>query len=303
MDFAGDKLTFSIIIPTYNRAEKLRKCLESIQQQTFRNFEVLVCDDGSTDHSQEVVEAFKNKLDIRYFYNANWGGPAYPRNVGISNARAPWLCFLDSDDTWYPEKLKATAQFLDTHDFICHNFNVVGKINYRSRLRTHNLSKNAFQRLMTSGNTIVTSSVCIRKSILDEMNGFSLDKELVAVEDFDLWLRIAKKGYRFKVISTPLGDYWAGEGNITGVNDKQIERINSVFGRHINDLGINSELYNESLGFQYYLTARIKQMMQNYAEASSRYKKAMALGNAKVKFNALFHLVTIWRKRNKVVQD
>src|SRR4051812_44609569 len=119
----AEKPTFSIIIPTYNRAEKLRHSLHSIEKQTFNDFEVLVCDDGSKDHTREVVSFFENTgMNIRYFFNDNWGGPAFPRNVGIANARAEWVCFLDSDDAWYPTKLERCAAYINNFDFICHSF-------------------------------------------------------------------------------------------------------------------------------------------------------------------------------------
>ncbi|MBC9933809.1 glycosyltransferase family 2 protein [Chitinophaga qingshengii] len=284
-------LTFSIIIPTYNRAEKLRKCLESIVKQTYQNFEVLVCDDGSRDNSKEVVDLFRDSLNIKYFYNDNWGGPAYPRNVGIENAAAPWLCFLDSDDSWYPQKLERVKEQLDAYDLICHDFDVEGKITYRSRLKTRQFGKDVFRTLMTKGNSIVTSSVCVRKEVFREMKGFSLEKELIAVEDFDLWLRMAQKGYRFGVISESMGAYWTGDGNITGVNDKQIARIRAVFGRHMHELPAGSVAYAQSLGFQYYLTGRIKHKMCEFREAIKLYTKAIAKGAPVIKFNACCHLL------------
>src|ERR1700759_5123285 len=92
--------TFSVVIPTYNRAQKLFRALHSLNEQTFLDFEVLVCDDGSTDETRSVVEAFVPAIRfraLRYFYAPNWGGPARPRNTGLAKATADWVCFLDSD--------------------------------------------------------------------------------------------------------------------------------------------------------------------------------------------------------------
>ena len=98
---------FTVIIPTYNRAELLRRALESVHSQTYRDFEVIVCDDGSTDHTRDVANSFAGRMHMSYLRDENWGGPARPRNRGIQEASGEWLCFLDADDWWYPEKLAA----------------------------------------------------------------------------------------------------------------------------------------------------------------------------------------------------
>src|SRR5882672_1834830 len=102
---------FSIVIPTYNRAAKLKLTLDSVIAQTFTDFEVLVMDDGSSDNTREMVESFRDSR-IRYQWAPNSGGPATPRNRGIDAAVADWICFLDADDRWYPDKLRRVAQVI-----------------------------------------------------------------------------------------------------------------------------------------------------------------------------------------------
>lgn len=97
---------FSIVIPTYNRMNDLIRCLSSLQNQTYKNFEVIVCDDGSTDNTFDVIKQFESTLSIKYLYEQNWGGPAHPRNVGVSYAKGKWICFLDSDDLFLPERME-----------------------------------------------------------------------------------------------------------------------------------------------------------------------------------------------------
>ena len=94
-----------MLSPTYNRASELRRCLNSLVIQSFQEFEVLVCDDGSTDNSSRVANSFSDILDVHYHYESNFGGPARPRNVGIKLARSPYIAFLDSDDWWTKDKL------------------------------------------------------------------------------------------------------------------------------------------------------------------------------------------------------
>src|SRR3954464_10946901 len=108
-----DQPRVSVVIPTYNRSHALRRCLDSVAKQTFRDFEVIVCDDGSTDDTAEVVREYESVLDLTYSYGENFGGPARPRNRGIGLARAPYIAFLDSDDWWAPRKLELSVRYLD----------------------------------------------------------------------------------------------------------------------------------------------------------------------------------------------
>lgn len=94
----------SIVIPTYNRANDLRRCLFSLVSQTYRNFEVIVCDDGSTDDSEVVVKEFQFSLKINYYHLKNFGGPSRPRNFGIQKAKGKYIALLDSDGWWAPKK-------------------------------------------------------------------------------------------------------------------------------------------------------------------------------------------------------
>ena len=97
------KPLISVIIPTYQRRNKLKSTLQSILTQTYSNYEVLIMDDGSTDGTKEMVNLFN---DPRIFYNwqKNTGGPANPRNNGIKIAKGDWIAFLDDDDVWKENK-------------------------------------------------------------------------------------------------------------------------------------------------------------------------------------------------------
>ena len=100
---------FSVVIPTFNRSPVLKRAIESVLAQSFLDYEILVMDDGSTDDTQAVVESFHDQR-ICYYWAENSGGPATPRNRGIDAARADWICFLDADDLWYPDKLERVAE-------------------------------------------------------------------------------------------------------------------------------------------------------------------------------------------------
>jgi len=204
---------FSIIIPTYNRREKLQRCLDALVHQTYKNFEVIICDDGSTDGTDAVVDTFKDKLDIHYAWAKNWGGPAKPRNLGLTIARYEWICYLDSDDSWMPHKLETILPYTLHHDFIHHNLSIESGSEKSEQVFHHcrQLKTPAFDDLFFLPNPILTSSVCVRKSKAAPMTE---DKELIGVEDYDCWLKIALKTDSFLYIDKPLGYYCVDGENL-----------------------------------------------------------------------------------------
>lgn len=208
---------FSIIIPTFNRADKLRRAIQSVLQQTFSDLEVLICDDGSTDSTADVVASFQDKLDIHHLRDENWGGPARPRNNGARAARGEWLCFLDADDWWYPDKLQRVYDLISDADVIHHDSDIYASSGKSAlcKMRSRTVHPPVFVDMMTKGNPFITSGVCVRKAIFDQAGGFSEEKALVSVEDFDLWLRIAMITSSFVHLPLPLGGYWRGDGNIS----------------------------------------------------------------------------------------
>ena len=100
----------SVIIPTYNRAHLVSEAINSVLNQTYQDFEIIVVDDGSTDETCEKLRPYQDK--IKYVYVKN-GGAAYARNVGMKIARGKYIAFLDSDDLYYPYKIELQADFLD----------------------------------------------------------------------------------------------------------------------------------------------------------------------------------------------
>lgn len=209
----------TVIIPTYNRAGCLGRCLDSLVAQSFKDFEVVVCDDGSTDESGAIAQSYKCKLNLSYHWAENSGGPARPRNAGLGMARGAYLAFLDSDDWWAPGKLAESVRRLDAGaDLVYHDLRIVRSLRHkllRRRARTRALTVPAFDDLLTNGNALTNSSVVVRREILERVGGFSEDPALIACEDYDAWLRIARVTERFERIDEPLGFYWLGGGALT----------------------------------------------------------------------------------------
>ena len=102
----------SVIIPVYNRSRELVRALNSLVCQTDKEFDVVVCDDGSLENIRAIVEEYMGRLDVQYIRIENSGGPARPRNVGIQMAKGIWLSFLDSDDWWDTKRIEHLRPFL-----------------------------------------------------------------------------------------------------------------------------------------------------------------------------------------------
>jgi len=271
----------SVIIPTYNRAEELRRCLGSLVTQTFKDFEVLVCDDGSTDRTSSVVEEFSSRLNVAYSRDGNFGGPARPRNRGIEHARGEYLAFLDSDDWWAPEKLRISVAALESAaDIVFHDLWLSRDRRQPWRkVKSYQPGTAVYADLLIKGNALPTSSVVVRRSVIRAIGGFSEDKLLISTEDFDAWLRIAQKTNRFKRIDTCLGYYWAGGGNLTDMNVKQAQRYKYVYERHLGNLTENQR--KKASATLAYMIGRTYQLCGMHDKARG-FLKSCLFGNAPI---------------------
>jgi len=285
-------MIFSIIIPTYNRALLLDKCLQSLVKQTFKDFEVIVCDDGSTDNTKEITDKYINILNIKYIWEQNWGGPARPRNRGISVTQGEWICFLDSDDLFYPDKLKILTNYLNDFDLIYHNLLINNNDDNNKKKKgskSRQLNKKTFKNLMLRGNTICNSSVCIRKDFLNRLGGLSENKELIAVEDFDLWIRASLQNCRFKLIPKILGEYWSGGGNISSFGTLDVDRAANVYNQYIHLLSQKDSIKHKA--FMAYSYGIAFQRENNKTAAIEKYKYALIYGELRIKLRSIYRIL------------
>jgi glycosyltransferase involved in cell wall biosynthesis len=288
----GPRPLFSVIIPTYNRKEKLLRALESLECQTFRDFEVLVCDDGSTDGTQEMVANFADRMPLRYFWEENFGGPARPRNIGIREARGAWICFLDADDWWYPAKLQTVAQQLDSADFICHDCHIVTPSGRRRFTRKSRKPRSPlFVDFMTRGCRIITSSVSVRREIIDKAGFFTEEREFIAIEDTDLWIRISRITERFLYLPERLGAYWEDGSNISGFSEHFISRITALHDKFAGEL--DPEQRAEAEFLLTYRTAVVRRALGQKSASRKLFMKVVASRNFRMRLYALLNLLMI----------
>jgi len=198
----------------YNAEKYIGETLQSISGQTFGDFEVHVVDDCSTDGSAAIVQAFC-ATDNRFSYHrspSNFGGPAGPRNIGIEKSSGQYVAFCDADDVWMAHKLEtqlATAEVTDADivSAVVRDFrDGEDREEVAAPLGAVPLSEISHARLLLK-NWIALSSVVARRSTLEAAGPFNPARTHVAVEDFDMWLRITQNGGRAVRVGVPLVYY------------------------------------------------------------------------------------------------
>ena len=240
---------FSVVIPTFNRREKLKRAIESVLSQTHQNFEIIIIDDGSTDNSQKMVDSFSDKR-ISYLWQPNSGGPALPRNKAIAIAKGDWICFLDADDMWYSKKLEILKKEIESRagiNVFCHNEDIENISTGLMRQNKYGPFTNDFYRdLLLNGNVISTSATTVQKEFLDSMNlRFDENPFCQIVEDYDLWLRIASKKGTFYFIDNVLGKCFIEKDSISNNLQKYHHNLIFLMKKHVGE--IQSFVNNPSL--------------------------------------------------------
>lgn len=201
----------SVIMPTYNSAKTIARSVQSVLNQTYENWELIVIDNNSYDDTIKIIESYDDPR-ISVYYNDNKGIIANSRNFGIRKARGEWIAFLDSDDLWTNTKLSICMSLSETHDLVYHRLQKF-KITSHNSLVTFgvtvikNLEQYPEEVLKKNGPCLTTSSIIVRREVFSSTGDFDEDPNVVGGEDYDLWLRIACKGYRFGYIQKILGGY------------------------------------------------------------------------------------------------
>lgn len=183
----------SVIIPTWGRAELVRRAIESVRQQTYRNVEILVVDDASPDETRDVVKRIADAR-IRYIRHEETRGAPAARNSGIRAAEGEYIAFLDDDDEWREDKLKRQFTVIDQYYAVLSGVLVNGK--YPRVIGTREVTLADLQK----GNRYPPSTLLVRTSAIREV---LFDESLREGEDWDVYIRLAKR-YRIGYIPEPL---------------------------------------------------------------------------------------------------
>ena len=188
-----------IIIPNYNKGDYLEECLDSVLNQTYKNWRVYLIDDYSDDHSKKILNKYGKDERINIFFLDKNLGPSYCRNFGLKNSKSEYVAFLDSDDYWPENKLEIQInemlnnKYEFTYTDIKHFFN-----NNYKKTKTTDLPKIYDFKKFLSMSTMSTSSIMIKKSIIEDI--YFKD---VRHEDYLFKCDILKRGnLSFKVFNT-----------------------------------------------------------------------------------------------------
>lgn len=222
----------SVVIPTFNHANFLRNAIQSVIDQTYDNWEVIIVNNFSTDNTIDVVAEF-NDPRIQLVNYRNQGVIAASRNEGIRLATGSVVAFLDSDDHWFPHKLaKCVVQIDQGNDVVCHGENWSSE-GLPTRAVYYGPVKNSRpNKLLFRGNCISTSATIVRKDVLNEVGGFSINPEFITAEDYELWIKLAKATEKFIFIHEILGEFRRHDQSASSAVQRHLDAELSVIDHH-----------------------------------------------------------------------
>lgn len=268
----------SVIIPTYNREDYICETIESVLTQTYKDFEIIVVDDGSTDNTKEKLVPFLKNIKLIEQKNSE---RAVARNNGIKNSSGKYIALLDSDDIWTPNKLEKQIDILDLKKDIILTYGQCQRINEKSKkIKTAKRQKEGyngkvFEKLLYR-NFVVSATPVIRRDYFEKTTGF--ETKYVPYEDWEFWIRFSLLG-DFYFINEPLGYYRIHSAqSVKLASAEKIEKVTSIILEDSFKLKtIPEKIKNKSLGLAnlrfcyWYLLANEKQ------KAHEKIKNALEL--------------------------
>lgn len=254
MNNLGQKLV-SVIIPAYNIEKHISQAIESVIGQSYKNIEIIMVNDGSTDGTEKIIQHYAKKDGRIIILNQSNGGVSAARNYGFRIAKGEYFCILDADDIMMPEKIKSQIDFLEqnpsadlTYSKVYYFFDGTYDI-YRHDLAT--VSGDAvYKQLLKYGNFIYTGTVCFKRSVFDSFGGF--DARLRSAEEFDYWLFLADKGVNFLYQDKYLTLCRSRENGLSSDSVTMYSTAVTVFEKHIS----KNKFLSKITSFQY-LKARL----------------------------------------------
>ncbi len=259
----------TVVIPTYNHAHFLREALQSLCAQTFTEWEAVVVNNYSEDDTIAVVESFADpRIRLENFRNNGVIGAS--RNRGIALARGRYVAFLDSDDTWYPDKLMRCIPYLDKGaDLVCHGLRYIGK--RKGNMYCGSKRRSTYDALLYEGNCIATSSTMVRKDLVESVGSFSEDPAIATAEDYHLWIKLAKVGASMRFIKDILGEYRIHTGSQSGDVLRQLDSVLYVVKEFLpvdSSSGLDLRMrLRRSFAIAYYSAARNMQRNGQFVKA------------------------------------
>ena len=258
-------MLISIIIPTYNRVSFLLDCVNSILNQTYTEFEIIIVSDGSTDNSKEEIAKLNDSRVQFIELDKNYGYPAKARNEGIKYSKGDFIAFCDDDDLWESDKLKKQVRLIYLgYNFIFTNYKflkspkeVLNKIYLKLvvNLMINKINNKISYLFLSLTNPIVNSSVLVQKSLISPIM-FNESISFRASEDYQLWIQIYDTSKPFYIIDE-LVIYRIHENNISNNFIANLNRCLLVF-KNFSPKNVNQRLFKKLGVFFYSLRVSFK---------------------------------------------
>lgn len=201
----------SVIMPSYNTAGFIKESIQSVQSQTYENWELIIVDDCSTDNTDEIVAAFLKDARIRYIKNQHNSGAAVSRNRALREAKGKWIAFLDSDDLWEPEKLEKQISFMTDNGY---HFSYTNYIEIDEKSKPNGRSVTGPMRITRHGMFNYCWMGCLTVMYDAEMVGLVQISDMKKNNDYAMWLKICQKTNCYLLDET-LGQYRKRSGSIS----------------------------------------------------------------------------------------
>lgn len=288
---------FSIIIPTYNQSNYLEKAIKSVLLQK-ENYEIIIIDNYSNDDTEQIVQKYKNK-NFKYFKINNEGVIGKSRNLGIKNASAPWVAFLDSDDTWHKDKLSIFENFLKKNsefDVITNDEEILYEGKKKKDIWKYGpYTKNFYKKLILDGSCISTSASVVKKSFLKEKEIFFSEKKIFSsVEDYDFFLNLAFNDAKFKFLHQTLGQHLFHNKSFSRNLEMHHNSLESVLNYHINnkqEFTNNKKLLTKKINTNLSIIKAFDEIKFNKA-----YMKAFTILSKNFLINPIYLIMRIFKK-------
>jgi glycosyltransferase involved in cell wall biosynthesis len=264
---------FSVVIPTYNNALLLKRALKSLQSQTYSNYEVVIIDNYSNDDTEKVIRSFSFK-NIIYKKINNGGIIAKSRNAGIKISNGDWILFLDSDDTFYPDKIKFLSENINSaYDLVCNAQKIVTESNDNIKIWKYGpYEKNFYKKMLIDGNRFSTSASAVSKFFLKENNiHFNERKDFVTAEDYDFFLNLVNANARVKFFNNVLGGHYNHKDSQSSNYKLHKSSIVNVIKYHIfsvQKFNLNHEQLWKSLKWRFLLMDFLEEVKKKNITAS-----------------------------------
>ncbi|WP_017669092.1 glycosyltransferase [Sandarakinorhabdus sp. AAP62] len=265
---ASDPL-ISVVIPSYNRAGVIGRTITSVLAQTLDRFELIIVDDGSTDETLKLLAGYSDRR-VAVYQQRNAGAPS-ARNAGVAMARSPLIAFQDSDDEWQPGLLAAHVNALKTADVsFCQLEQRYGSAQVFYPPAGWTLAEDVYAQLLGSSH-ISTQTLAMTRAIFRRIGGF--DPAMPRFQDWDLVLRLAQAGARFRYIAEPLAIAHDSPDSLTRSVEKGIIGRQRLIGKH----GDAMAAQPEALARHHYVMGSQLRALRRFDEAREAFAAAFRL--------------------------